>query len=330
LSANSRTAVLGALVGNSVLAAVKFLAFLYSGSGAMFSEAVHSGADAFNQLLLFVGLRRSLRPPDARYPYGYGGERFLFALLSAVGVFVLGCGVTVYHGIRGLIEPVALHPGWLDFGVLGLGLLMDGAVLLTALRAIRHARGGQGLLAYLRRATDPSAIAVLLEDAVAVLGVFVALAAIGLAEWTGEPRWDALGSILIGLMMGGVAFWLARKNHQLLLGHALPPEVHEQVLAFLRAQPSIRGVRSLRSRLLAAGRFRIQADLDFDGAWFGRHLEAWSSAHWPLPDLKDGSARYTEACAEALFEALGEEIDRLEAELERRFPALSHIDLEAD
>jgi len=101
--------VLFAVLGNGTLTVIKFVAFLISGSGAMFSEAVHSAADTGNQMLLFLGARRSERPADQMFHYGYGSERFLFSLLAALGIFVLGCGVTVYHGIEGLVHPRSLE-----------------------------------------------------------------------------------------------------------------------------------------------------------------------------------------------------------------------------
>ncbi|MCA9682980.1 MAG: cation transporter, partial [Myxococcales bacterium] len=139
--ASSKGAVVGALIGNSVLTAIKFAAFFFSGSGAMFSEAVHSAADAANQALLFVGIRSSERPADNLFHYGYGTDRYLFSLLSAVGIFVFGCGVTVYHGIHGAMHPSVVEPGIMSYVVLALSFCIDGFVMLSALRAIWAKKG---------------------------------------------------------------------------------------------------------------------------------------------------------------------------------------------
>ncbi|RMH01835.1 MAG: cation diffusion facilitator family transporter [Planctomycetota bacterium] len=330
MAAGSRTAVLGALVGNTVLAVLKFTAFALSGSGAVLSEAVHTTADAANQALLWLGLKRSLRPPDERHPYGYGGERFLFSLLAAVGIFVFGCGLTVYHGVHSWLRPPELELGWPDFAVLLLGLVLDGSVLVLAGRAVWRQKGDLGLFAYLRRATDPAAIAVLLEDTVACLGVLIALACVGLARLTGEPRWDALGSILVGLLMGAVAVWLGIRNRELLLGPAAPPELVAEAVEFLRAQPSVLRVARVRSRVVSADHFRLQVDLDFNGAWFGRRLDGWVRARLPEPGDRDAAERFAEDFGREILDQVAREVDRLERELAARFPALAFIDLEAD
>ena len=141
MAASGRGAVIAALVGNSFLTVIKFVAFAYSGSGAMMSEAIHSLADTGNQSLLYLGVRRSEKQADTMFHYGYGAERFLFALLSAVGIFILGCGVTIYHGIHTLIHPPDLTVSWIIFAVLGVSFLLDGAVLLVAIRAISVEKG---------------------------------------------------------------------------------------------------------------------------------------------------------------------------------------------
>ncbi|MBC8328497.1 MAG: cation diffusion facilitator family transporter [Planctomycetes bacterium] len=330
MAASSKTAVLAALVGNSVLTVLKFGAFLVSGSGAMLSEAIHTAADAANQALLFIGLKRSLRPGDRRHPYGYGGERFLFALLSAVGIFVFGCGVTVYHGVHIWFHPPELSLSWHVFAVLLLSLLVDGLVLVVAARAVWAQKGEKSLFEYLHTATDPSAIAVLLEDAVACLGVLIALGCIGLAHLTGEPRWDALGSILIGLLMGGIAIWLGVKNRELLLGRAASPELVEAAVDFLRSQPSVLRVSRVRSRVVSADDVKLQVDLDFNGAWFGRQLDGWARARLPQPEDRPAAEQFAEDFGRELIDRLGLEVDRLERELTARFPRLRFIELEAD
>lgn len=330
MAVDSKFAVLSALAGNLILSVLKTAAFLVSGSGAMLSEAIHTGADAANQALLWLGLRRSQRPADAAHPYGYGGERFLFALLSAVGIFIFGCGVTVYHGIHTWLHPPELSLGWLSFAVLLLGLAMDATVMVIAARVVWRQKAGRPLFRYLHEATDPSAIAVLLEDAVACLGVLIALACIGLARLTGDPRWDALGSILIGLLMGAIACWLGAKNRHLLLGHAAPPELVEEAIAHLRAQPSVLRVGKVRSRVVSAEHFKLQVDLEFNGAWFGRGLDGWVRARLPERDDRPATERFAEDFGREVLERVGREVDRLEAELAERFPALRFIELEAD
>lgn len=330
MASNSKGAVLAAVVGNGGLTIVKFIAFAVSGSGAMFSEAIHSLADTSNQALIFIGIRRSERPADVQFHYGYGGERYLYSLLSAVGIFVLGCGVTVYHGVHDILDPPSIQISWVPIAVLVLSFVVEMFVLLSAARVIWAKKGEQSIMAYLRDTTDPTAAAVLLEDFVACLGVLIALTGIGLAHWTGNPIFDALGAISIGLLLGAVAVWLGIRNRTLLLGPAIDREEMTRIEAFLAEQPSVMRVRKARSRLVAADRFRFKAELDFDGRTLGRRLAKLVPEE--LEALRDPTQREAFAArfGEELLDELGREVDRIEAELVDRHPRLAYVDLEAD
>lgn len=331
MAASSKATVLGAVIGNAGLFTIKLAAFLVSGSGAMLSEAIHSFADTTNQALLFIGIQRSERPADARYQYGYGGERYLYALLSAAGIFVLGCGVSVYHGVRNLIDPHHLELSSLVFIVLGISLVVEGIIFFVALRSVMAQKGDTPLFTFLARATDPTAIAVLLEDFVACLGVLIAAAGIYLSHVTHSPTWDALASILIGLMLGGVAIWLGWSNRRLILGPAVAPEIVDEILEFLEAQPSIRRVERYRTRVMGAHQFRLSSEVEFEPSWLGREEAAAAQESAPDADA-DGATweRYTSRLAEGMLDRIAAEIDRIEEELIRRHPDLVHVDLETD
>ncbi|MEE8467163.1 MAG: cation diffusion facilitator family transporter, partial [Planctomycetota bacterium] len=265
MAGSSQTAVSLAVLGNAFLTVIKFVAFAFSGSGAMLSEAVHSLADTGNQALLFVGIRRSERPADATFHYGFGAERFFFALMSAVGIFVLGCGVTVYHGVHTLLHPPQLTIGWMVYAVLGLSLVVDGLVLWKAVGVVRAQQGERGFFEHLRRSSDPTLAAVLLEDSVACIGVLVAAIGIGCATLTGSSVPDAIATLIIGGMMGFIAIWLGYKNRSLILGPAIPSDVERDVLEYLRAQPSVERVHDVKTRVVGADRFRFKAEVDWNG-----------------------------------------------------------------
>ncbi|MBV1857645.1 MAG: cation diffusion facilitator family transporter, partial [Nannocystaceae bacterium] len=237
MAGSSKGAVLGALVGNGSLTVIKFFAFAITGSGAMFSESIHSLADTANQALLFLGIRQSEKPADALFHYGYGADRYLYSLLSAVGIFVLGCGVTIYHGIHGLLEPPTLEPSWIPFAILALSFVVEGYVLMAAARVVWEKKGEETLVHYLRTTTDPTVAAVLLEDAVACLGVLVAATGLGLAYMTGNAVFDAIGAIVIGIMLGVVAVWLGVRNRTLLLGPAIPADLQAEITTYLKQHP---------------------------------------------------------------------------------------------
>lgn len=329
MAAGGSGAVFLALLGNTFLTIIKFGAFLLSRSPAMLSEAIHSFADTANQGLLYLGIRRSERPADSRYHWGYGGERFLFALLSAVGIFVLGCGVTVYHGVHSLLHPPELSVSWVSFVVLGISLVVDGVVLTAAVREVNSRKGDQPFWQFVRSSSDPTLLAVLFEDFVATAGVIVALVGILLAHLTGNPAFDAASSIIIGLMLGMVAVWLGFRNRELILGPAIPSDVEENVIAFLRAQPSVENVRRVRTRIVASDRFAFAAEIDYDGKHLGKLQAGWLAER--VPELsRERADELAGQIGEHMLDALSAEIDRIEAELRRKFPRLVHVDLESD
>lgn len=330
MAGSSKGAVLGALLGNGSLTVVKFFAFAITGSGAMFSEAIHSLADTSNQGLLFLGIRQSEKPADALFHYGYGADRYLYSLLSAVGIFVLGCGVTVYHGVHNLLDPPVLEASWIPFAILALSLAVEGYVLAAAARVIWAKKGEQTLLQYLRTTTDPTAAAVLLEDSVACLGVVVAAAGLGLAYATGNAMFDAIGAIVIGLMLGAVAVWLGVRNRTLLLGPAIPADLQKEIVVYLEQHPAVMRVRNVKTRIVGADNFRLQAQLDFNGAVLGARMRSFVDERHQALGTDEQREAFARDFGEQLLDELAREVDRMEAELEQKFPRLKYVDLEAD
>lgn len=330
MAASSKSAVLGAVVANVFLTIVKIIAFFLSGSGAMFSEAVHSGADAGNQMLLFLGIRSSERPADATFHYGYGGDRYLYSLLSAVGIFVFGCGITVYHAIHGLLHPVEVDPSMLGYAVLGLSFVVDGFVLIAALRVVWGQKGDKGLFEFLRTTSDPTIAAVLLEDAVATTGVMVAGLAILLTEITGDPMYDSIGALIVGLMLGFIALWLALKNRRLLLGPKIPDYVHVGVMEYLRAHPGVRRVCEPKTRVVGAGQYHFGAEIEFDGSYFGRKQAEFVAERANALSSETEREAFAGEFGERVVDAVALEIDTIEQELRKLYPELLHVDIEAD
>lgn len=308
----SKKAVGTAIGGNALVMVLKFIAFAFTGSGAMLSEAIHTGADLLNQILLLVGIVRSERRPDERFQYGYGRARFVWALISAVGIFFLGCGVTVYHGVHSLFHPAPLSNLSWAIGVLILSFVIEGAVLWVAYRQLKTAAAGRPFIAYCRRDADPSAVAVLLEDAAACLGVLIALACVALARVTGSLFWDAAGSITIGLLLGLVATWLIVRNKTLLVGPSVPPEVRDRIRDILKSHPTVREVVEIKSLMLDPGTFDVMASIVFDGARLA----------------PEGGAESPQEFAARVVQALGREIDVLERAVQAAIPEVKHLDIE--
>ena len=327
MAGDSKGAVFVAFAGNGSLTILKFIAFLLSGSGAMLSEAIHSFADTLNQLLLYIGIRRSNRPADRRFHYGYGSERYLFSLFSAIGIFVLGCGVTVYHGISSLLRPHELSLDIWTFVILGISLVVEAYVLWKAVLAVRAQKGNTPFWSFVRNSSDPTIVAIIFEDAVACLGVLVASLGIALSAWTENPMWDSISSILIGLMLGAVAVFLGLRIRELLLGPAIPGQLEADVIALLRSQETVTEVHHVKTRVVAAGRFRLTAEVDYDGRVLARRHIDW---------LKEQLARdgvdpieITEEYGERVVDEVAREVDRLESLIEEHFPQLQWLDLES-
>lgn len=327
----SKTAVVAAIVGNALVMCAKFTAYFATGSGAMLSEGIHTFADLLNQILLLVGINRSGKYPDDNYAYGYGAERYVWALISAVGIFFLGCGVTIYHGISSLIhEHSAIGQyGW-AIGVLVVSFLIEFYVLLVAVQSVRKAAGGQPFFRYLRKEADPAVVAVVLEDAAACLGVLIAFAAILLSWLTGEAYWDAIGSITIGVLLGFIAFWLIHRNRSILIGESVPPHIRAQLMDILNKNPAVEEVVDLRTRILDTNTYRIKADIHFDGSALAEQKKDELKKEYEAIRTYDEFEAFTVRYADEIVDLLAEEIDKIERSIRAKIPQAEHMDLEAD
>lgn len=324
----SKTAVAAALGGNTILMVIKFAAYFFTGSGAMLSEAIHTLADVGNQALLLVGVTRSTREADARYNYGYGRESFIWALISAVGIFFLGCGVTVYHGVSSLMHPHEVGDLTWAIVVLCISFLMDGSVLTIAYRELKKAAGDVPFLKYINTGADPSAVAVLLEDLAACSGVLIALTAIFLTEVTGKVYWDAIGSILVGLLLGWVAIWLITRNRTLLVGPAIPAEAQEKVRLALTNHPAVASIAELKTKQIDTQTWDVMASLTFHPGVLARQAEPDPSAALKQLGSPQQLEQYLEGYTGRLLTTLGKEIDALEVAVLQVVPEVKHLDVE--
>jgi cation diffusion facilitator family transporter len=212
-------AVTAALIGNSLIATAKFTAAIITNSSSMLAESLHSLADVGNQVLLLVGINRSKRPPDAEHPFGYGKERYFWAFLVAVSLFFVGAVFSIYKGVEGLVHPRHLQDPVVNYIVLGLSVLFELYSLRAALHELKQYRQ-TALLRDLRNVKDPTLLVVLFEDSAALLGIIFAGLGVFLSHISGNPFFDAVASILIGLVLASVAFYLARNTMVLLIGRA--------------------------------------------------------------------------------------------------------------
>ena len=240
--AQRRLSVAVALTANLIVAAAKLGAGLLTGSSALLAEAAHSGADSVNQVLLGVSLRRSSRPPDAEHPFGYGGARFLWAFLAAISSFLIGGCVSVSLAISDLAHPHPLEHLGTAWVVLGIAALADGTSLLQTLRQARRSAASwnqTSTIAYLRRTSEPTLRALVVEDTAALVGVALAASGLLVRELGGPESSDAIASLLIGLLLGATAIGLARPLAELLIGKSLAPERVRLARETLASSPAV-------------------------------------------------------------------------------------------
>ncbi len=225
MASSSRKVILAALVGNALIAVTKFGAAVVTGSSAMLSEGIHSLVDTGNQVLLLHGLRRAQRPPEPGFPFGHGKEIYFWSFVVAILIFAVGAGVSIYEGIRHLLHPVHVTNPTINYLVLGAAFLFEGAAWLFAWKAFNRSRGRRSVIEAVNRGKDPSLFLVLFEDSAAMAGIVVAFLGIYLGQVTGSPYFDGAASVIIGLILGATAWWLALETKGLLIGESADPEV---------------------------------------------------------------------------------------------------------
>lgn len=321
-----------ALTGNLVIAAAKFGAWITSGSSAMLSEFVHSVVDCGNQALLLLGLRDSGNVADRRHPYGYGKSVYFWALVSALGTFFLGAGVSMTHAVGELIEGPSLQDvTWHVWGVLGVSFTIDGWVLGKTIYELRQDMPkNTTFIKYIQNMRDPATLAILLEDGAACLGIVLAIAGIGATQYTSMPVFDSLAGVSISALLGAMGLILVRVNHRFLLGHAVDSEITEGIKKILLSQKSIDGVHSIQSQWTGPETFSYKAEVDFDGTFLAaklmpRYQTEFLKAQKSLDkDLRVLLSWY----AEDVMRSAEREIKYIEAQIRKEYPGAEYIELE--
>jgi cation diffusion facilitator family transporter len=290
-------AVYVALAANLGIAVAKFVAAAFTGSAAMVSEAIHSVADSGNELLLLLGLKLSRKPMDAAHPYGYGKELYFWSVIVAITLFAGGGGISLYQGVTRLLHPAPIENVVWSYAVLGLSFVFEGTAFVVSLRKLRKAEPGCSLWKAVRRSKDPSLFMVVGEDFAALLGLLAAFAGVFTAHVTGNAAFDAVGSLVVGLILCVIAVLLAKESRALLIGESASPEV----IAELR---------------------RVSCD-DPDVLRVGRMLSMQLGPHEVLLNVS------IEFRPELTMRELARTVERLEKKLRERCPDVAHIFLEA-
>jgi cation diffusion facilitator family transporter len=262
--AESRIAIYGAIAANVAIAVTKFVVAGITGSSAMLSEGIHSAVDTFNGVLLLVGLKLSQRPATDEHPFGHGKELYFWSLMVAVLIFGLGGGVSFYEGVQHIRHPEPLTDPMWNYIVLAAAALFEGASFFIALRQFRGQSRGRPFWNALHASKDPSTYTVLAEDGAALAGLAVAALGIYLSHRLEIPEIDGAASVVIGVLLAGVAVLLVRESRGLLIGEGIRPETARDIRALALAQPHVHGVGRILSMYMGPDEVLVTIDLDFD------------------------------------------------------------------
>jgi cation diffusion facilitator family transporter len=238
----SRLAVVAAVIGNLIIAVIKFIAAIFTGSSAMISEGIHSVVDTGNGLLLLLGLKDASRPADAEHPFGYGKSLYFWTNIVAISIFGIGGGMSVYEGvtyISSVTPSTELGDPTVAYIVLAIALLVEGTSFTIAIRAFLKARGEMGTWKFIKRTKDPSLYAVVFEDSAAMLGLVFAFIGIFLGHLFHNPYLDGIASVAIGLLLMSVAWFLASRTKGLLMGEGVSPEELADIRRRVESDPAV-------------------------------------------------------------------------------------------
>jgi len=261
---DSRKVIYAAIVANLGIAAAKFVVAALTGSAAMLAEGIHSAVDTGNELLLLVGEKISARKPDARHPFGYGKAVYFWALIVALSVFCLGGGLSIYHGVQSLQAPEPLTDPFWNYVVLGVAFLFEGYSWNVSRRALNDKRRpGASLWQTMKASKDASTFTVFIEDSAALIGIVIAAGGIFLGHLLENPQIDPAASIVIGLLLIGAAFTLARETGALLLGEGVGVEQTGKLKELFRADPAIETVGQLMTMQLGPDDVLLTAAVRF-------------------------------------------------------------------
>ena len=262
--AESNAAVYAAIGGNVAIAVTKFVVAGITGSSAMLSEGVHSSVDTFNGVPLLLGKRLSQRPATPEHPFGHGKELYFWSLIVAVLIFGLGGGVSFFEGVEHIRHPELLHdPTW-NYVVLAAAALFEGISFTIALRQFLKQAGTTPFWEAIHRSKDPTTYTVLAEDSAALMGLAVAAIGIALSHRLNMPELDGAASVLIGLLLAGVAALLTWESRGLLIGEGVRPETAQAIRHIALAQPGVRDVGRVLSMYVGPDDVLVTMDLDFD------------------------------------------------------------------
>jgi len=273
MASGSTKVIIAALIGNTLISITKFTAAFITGSSAMLSEGIHSLVDTGNQILLLHGLKQAKKPADEHFPFGHGKEIYFWSFIVAILIFALGGGISIYEGIQHMRHPEPITNPMINYVVLGLAMLFEGAAWLFAFREFSRIKGRHGYIEAVQRAKDPSIFVVLFEDSAAMLGLLVAFCGIALTQWTRYLYFDGAASIIIGLILVGTAIWLAYETKGLLIGESANRHVIDGIRSILKTHTSTEHVNEVLTMHMGPDFVLANISVDFQDQLTSEQIE---------------------------------------------------------
>ena len=273
MSGSSKKVIYAALAGNALIAITKFVAATITGSSAMLSEGIHSLVDTGNQVLLLYGMKRASKPADKQFPFGHGKEIYFWSFVVAILIFAVGAGVSLYQGIHHIQHPQVIQNPMVNYVVLGLAMIFEGAAWYFALTEFTKAKGKWGYIEAVQRGKDPTMFVVLFEDSAAMLGLVVAFLGIWLSQTTGILYFDGIASVIIGLILGGTAIWLAYETKGLLIGESANTRIVEGIRALVQGSDGVEQLNEVLTMHIGPDFILVNLSVDFRDAIAAGDLE---------------------------------------------------------
>lgn len=262
-ASHGNKAVIAAFLANSGIAVTKFVAWFFSGSASMLAEAIHSVADACNQLLLLLGGRLAKRRADREHPFGYGRERYVWSFIVALVLFSVGGLYSIFEGVQKIQDPHQVEVPWLPLTVLGVAIVLEGFSFRTAIKEANLVRGTASWPRFIRSSKSPELPVILLEDFAALLGLVFAFVAVSLTVLTGNPIFDAIGTLFIGTLLVCVAVVLAIEMKSLLIGEGASEEDDKRILTALNDSEDVEAVIHMKTLYLGPDELLVGAKIAF-------------------------------------------------------------------
>lgn len=273
MASGSKKVIFAALIGNGLIAISKFVGSALTGSAAMLSEGIHSVVDTGNQLLLLLGLRRAKKPADKNYPFGHGKEIYFWSFVVAISIFAVGAGISIYEGIHSVMDPHPVTSPMINYIILSLAICFEAGAWYFAWKEFKKIKEDKGFFEEVHTSKDPTTFVVLFEDTAALLGLVVAIIGIWLGQVTGIHIFDGIASIVIGVILGLTAAWLAYETKGLLIGESTEPEIVNGINDMANSYNEIQTVNETLTMHMGPEYILVNLSVDFDDSMNANSIE---------------------------------------------------------